>query len=408
MANLIRSRARTRGIATLFVALLEALACLACGTPPRTSVEPHELRAQRQAFVRLDDSEAERRLNTMLHRMELEIASSENSNPPTFDILIIHGGGTAGAFTAGFLEGWGSVDDPKFARPSFDVVTGSSSGALIAPFVFVGRESSYKQIVQLFSNFPPEVFRSAAPLSLLPTRSSYFDNSKLAQLIRAEIDTNLTKQIVAGTLRHRMLNVVTTDLDLGLDRVWDLGFEARRALSKDDRQRLHKILLASTALPLAFPPVEIDGRLHADGGIAYTMFPGFDVDAIYQLLDRWRARHPGIPLPKLQVWAIVNQHVFIPEEIVQPRYLDIASRTVEIAMQYDRIKTLFLFIYGFKVLDDLDDIEADFRYVAIPPEASTPRDLDDLGDVKLARELIELGRQLGADPSSWQQDVPKI
>jgi hypothetical protein len=339
--------------------------------------------------------------------MEFEVAEALNSHPPTFDILMIHGGSTAGAFTAGFLEGWGEVADSEFARPRFDVVTGSSSGALIAPFAFVGGDSSYQHLVELFSNLPPDLFRSAGPLARLPTQSSYFDNSRLAALIRDEIDTNLTQQIGEGMDRHRTLNVVTTDLDLGLARVWDLGFEAQRARSRNDRRRLHEILLASTALPLAFPPVEIDGRLHADGGIAFTMFTGFDLNGIYRLLDRWRERHPGIPLPKLRVWAIVNQHVFVPEEMVQPRYLEIASRTVEIAMGYDRLKTLSLFVYGFKILDDLEDVEAEFRYVAIPPEASTPRDLDDLADAKLARKLVELGRRLGADPSSWKQDVPR-
>ncbi|MBV8699995.1 MAG: patatin-like phospholipase family protein, partial [Bradyrhizobium sp.] len=52
------------------------------------------------------------------------------------NMLAISGGAEDGAFGAGVLSGWGDAGN----RPSFDLVTGVSSGALIAPFVFLGRE----------------------------------------------------------------------------------------------------------------------------------------------------------------------------------------------------------------------------------------------------------------------------
>ena len=48
--------------------------------------------------------------------------------------LAISGGGANGAFGAGLLVGWTEAG----TRPEFDFVTGISTGALIAPFAFLG------------------------------------------------------------------------------------------------------------------------------------------------------------------------------------------------------------------------------------------------------------------------------
>jgi predicted acylesterase/phospholipase RssA len=48
--------------------------------------------------------------------------------------LVISGGGSDGAFGAGVLKGW--TESGK--RPVFNIVTGVSTGALIATFAFLG------------------------------------------------------------------------------------------------------------------------------------------------------------------------------------------------------------------------------------------------------------------------------
>src|SRR5208283_338554 len=55
---------------------------------------------------------------------------------PTGYLLSLSGGGDNGAFGAGLLVGWTAHGD----RPSFKLVTGVSTGALIAPFAFLGSE----------------------------------------------------------------------------------------------------------------------------------------------------------------------------------------------------------------------------------------------------------------------------
>src|ERR1700750_1846627 len=84
-------------------------------------------------------------------------ANHKRPDPPVVDILIISGGGDWGAFGTGFLKGWGKIpkSDPM-ARPDFDIVTGVSTGALIAPFAYIGSEAAIEQIVKLYRNPQPD------------------------------------------------------------------------------------------------------------------------------------------------------------------------------------------------------------------------------------------------------------
>lgn len=81
-------------------------------------------------------------------------ASLEGDEPFAHDILILSGGGAKGAFGAGFLQGWGTVTEGPTVRPEFDVVTGVSTGALIAPFAFVGSDKAYVKVVDFYADPP--------------------------------------------------------------------------------------------------------------------------------------------------------------------------------------------------------------------------------------------------------------
>jgi predicted acylesterase/phospholipase RssA len=90
-----------------------------------------------------------------------------NGTDETFDILVLSGGGALGAFGAGFLEGWGEIDSNGTPRPDFDSVSGISTGALIAPFAFVGTDEAYSEIVELYRNPDPQMVIAKLLVSLL-------------------------------------------------------------------------------------------------------------------------------------------------------------------------------------------------------------------------------------------------
>jgi hypothetical protein len=222
-----KSRSRTSRLPLISTFVAFGMAA-GCGTT-RPELEESELRARRTELIHLIDREYEQGLRSMLARMEFETEQPTVPGDPRYDVLLLHGGGPAGAFAAGFLTGWEDVDEPSLTRPRFDYVTGSSSGALLAPFAYAGSSAHYARVLELFCDFPSDIFHSPNWFALWPTRSALLDSKPLARLIEREISPEMVGQVAARADEHGSLLIATTDLDLGLGRVWDLGIEAQRA-----------------------------------------------------------------------------------------------------------------------------------------------------------------------------------
>jgi hypothetical protein len=146
--------------------------------------------------------------------------------------------------------------------------------------------------------------------------------------------------------------------------------------------------------------------LHSDGGIATTLFLGFDSSGFKWLADNWRKRHPHKSLSKIRVWAIVNQKLVETGATTQPQYLSVGMRSLKIMMKYDRFKALRSLAFMIASVDKMKGMRAEFRYLAIPEDTTIPSDLTELKNKKMVSNLVELGRRLGADSSSWQTGPP--
>ena len=378
----------------------------ACAPAKRATKQPTEFQSLTEAFIRQNNIDYDAGLETIFKRMELKVADADNPHDVTFDILILHGGGAAGGFAAGFLIGWGEIEDPRFTRPEFDFVTGASSGALVAPFAFVGGDHSYQRAYDLALN-PPQ-FGAPSIFSLWPTRPSVLSNAALKEVISSEFGAEMIAQIMQGADEHRSLLIGTTELELGYAKAWDMTTAARNLSPEEAQQRLHDVLLASTALPVAFPTVEIDGQLYTDGGVATTMFLGVDANGIRAIAQRWQQVHPDWPIPKIRVWIIINAKLHIDKRTVQTQYFDVAMRSIEIMMAYDRIKALFAMAYLVTQMNTFDGVQAEFRYITIPESATIPKDLTEMGDKSMIHNLVELGRKLGAAKDSWTIGTPQV
>jgi Patatin-like phospholipase len=378
---------------------------VACGAPLRDTIAPDEMRSKRQTFIQRKGTAYRTALETALRRLELISSRASNPHEATFDILMIHGGGPAGGFAAGVLDGWGQVNTPDFARPEFDHVTGSSSGSLVAPFAFIGTPEAYRRGLHNALN-PPTDWGSINPVSFWPFRKAMLNNSGLKNFIQNEFNAEIISQIAQAGDQHKMLLITATNMDLGLGRAWDLAIEAKKATSSGEFSKIYNILLASTALPIVLPPIEIDGELYSDGGIAMTLFLGFDLKGLNWMAETWRERHPGIPLPTIRLWAIINQKLIETGKTVQPQYIRVGSRSLEIMMKYDRFKALLFLEHMIARVDDIKGIRAEFRFIAIPENGMIPSDLTELKNKKLVSELVDLGRRLGANSSSWESGLP--
>ena len=214
----------------------------------------------------------------------LRAEGKQPTRPPPAYFLAVSGGGDNGAFGAGLINGWTAVG----TRPVFKMVTGVSTGALIAPFAFLG--SSYDQgLREVYTTMTPDkVFRMRGLTAAL-FDDAMADTAPLAAIIATYADQKMLDAIAAEYQKGRLLMIGTTDLDAQRPVIWNIGAIAASG-HPGSLDLFRMILRASAAIPGAFQPVlidvELDGKkyqeLHVDGGAIAQLFlypPSIDISA---------------------------------------------------------------------------------------------------------------------------------
>jgi len=199
--------------------------------------------------------------------------ASPTQIPPAY-FLAVSGGGDNGAFGAGIINGWTAIG----TRPTFKMVTGVSTGALIAPFAFLG--SDYDgQLREVYTTMTPDkVFRQRGLTAAL-FDDAMADTGPLAEIIAKYADQKMLEAIAAEYNKGRLLMIGTTDLDAQRPVIWNIGAIAASG-HPGSLELFRKILRASAAIPGLFQPVlidvELDGKkyqeLHVDGGAIAQLF----------------------------------------------------------------------------------------------------------------------------------------
>ena len=220
-------------------------------------------------------------------------------------------------------------------------------------------------------------------------------------MIRSSVDESMVQAMADGAAEDRILEIGVTNLDFGIGRILDLGQVAREAARTGSRDRVHSILLASSAIPGVFPPVMIDGLFYADGGATanLTLFTS------RSFLEKWRELQPDAPFPKYRVWVVVNQQLRIEPAVTQARWLSIAGRGLGTATHTLQLFVMQLMEQLAHASREIDGLEVEFRWVAIPEDAPK-RGTKKMFDKEYMLALEELGRRMGADPAVWRTDVP--
>src|SRR6202049_3831257 len=234
--------------------------------------------------------------------------------------LALSGGGADGAYGAGVLNGWTAAG----TRPQFSVVSGVSTGALIAPFAFLG--PAYDATLR-------DVYTSGIAESLLDTPSivhalfgsGLFGNTRLRELVARYIGQDMLAAIAAEHAKGRRLLVVTTNLDTQRTVIWDMGRIA--AIGSPQALDLFRdVLAASASLPVVFPPMLIDAEanghrfqeMHVDGGVTA---PVLTLPEAFLLRNGAFAR--GL---RMNIYVLVNDKVERDFQLVQNSTIGIAAR----------------------------------------------------------------------------------
>jgi predicted acylesterase/phospholipase RssA len=312
--------------------------------------------------------------------------------PKVLSILAISGGGENGAYGAGLLNGWTEAG----GRPEFEVVTGISTGALSAPFAFMG--SAYdRQIKEVYTTTDASrVFRKSVLKGVLGG-ASLADSKPLQETIARYADENLLNAIGAEHLKGRRLLIGTTNIDLGRPVIWDIGALANSDLP--DRLTLfRKILLASASIPGMFPPVEItavaNGRpvkeLHVDGGVANQVF----------------AYPPELKIARfgggqtLRLYVIRNSKEKPDFQMTQANMYALGGRSTSVLIRNQGIGDLYR-LYSTAKRDGLD-----FKLIMMPQDFN--QKLEHPFDVAYMKALYQQGFETGRTKIAWLNAPPGL
>lgn len=384
-------------VATALALLM--LGSVACATK-RPIVPPDQLTAQgveRRAALRAELME---KSAPLMMRAALGPKADH-----TVDVLVLSGGGDYGAFGAAVLRSWKSIEGPD-AMPEFDVVTGVSTGALIAPFAFLGTEADLKACENLYRNPKPDWVRTRGILALLPDNASLAEVPGLERELRSAVDRDFATRMAAESAKGRLLIVNATDLDQGRAQAFELGSEATRALEQDNIERLHLIMLASAGIPGVFPPREIDGTLYADGGVTSNILYGAPVNYEDSLAYRFRKAFPNAGPIKVRYWVIFNNQAVSPARTVQRGWLDVLGRSVEVAIRSSTMTGLRHLYSHADAVTRRGDGSIEVRWLAIPNDWR-PK-VEGVFKKETMSELADIGERLGADPKSWKTTAPEM
>jgi hypothetical protein len=387
---------------------LAALAALAavlagCGLLPRNAVPPDLV--DQATIPHFPDVRAWAGKPTPA--MERDLAASFDQESPDdfpkradgvveYAHLAISGGGPNGAFGAGLLNGWTTTGK----RPVFKIVSGVSTGALMAPFAFVG--PSYDGALRDFytTTSSRNIFRALSIIPQLLTGDSLADSGPLASLIDQHVDAVLLARVADAHARGRRLYVGTVDLDAQQFVIWNMGLIAASG-RPESLELFRKVMLASASVPIAFPPVffevEAGGQrydeMHVDGFIAATVFLNagvFRPSLLYARSGRGTARE--------DIFVIHNGQLSVRPSPTRRSLRGIASRALDASARAGVVGDLIR-IYAFVQRD-----QGTFHWVTIDQSVDLPG--PEAFDPVVMTGLFEIGRKAALAGPVWETRPP--
>ena len=322
------------------------------------------------------------------------IADKREKGRPVVNYLALSGGGADGAFGAGLLVGWSEAG----TRPRFEVVTGVSTGAIIATFAFLGPRCD-DSLREVFTQYATADLLETQLLSGLFGGAALADSKPLAALIAKYIDRQMLDEVAAQYRQGRMLLIGTTNLDAQRPVIWNMG-EIATSRHPDALTLFRKVILASASIPGVFPPVNIqvaaDGgafeEMHVDGGPTRQVFlvPGQvalrDFDVFYD------------KPPIRRIYIIRNAKLLPDYEPAQANALAITAKTITTLIMNQSQGDLL------RIYTTARQAGADFNLAAIPADFQAPQ--KEPFDRRYMQELFKTGAQLAHDGYKWSKAPP--
>jgi predicted acylesterase/phospholipase RssA len=315
---------------------------------------------------------------------------------PVVNFLALSGGGSDGAFGAGVLCGWTASGK----RPEFDLVTGVSTGALTAPFAFLGPKYD-EALKTVFTTSTTQDIAIAQPVRGLLGGDSLASNAPLARVVAHYVNEGFLQEVATEHRKGRRLLIGTTNLDAERPVIWDMGQIAVSG-RPESLELFRKVLLASAAIPAVFPPgfvkVAAEGgvydEMHVDGGATREVFL-----VPTQFMAKKVDGNLGIN-PSRRAYIIRNGRVDPEYKPVKPKTLSIAGRAVSSLIKSQGVGDLYeLFVFSKK-----NGIDYNLAYI--------PGDFVDTStqafDPVYMGKLFNLGFQMAEAGYPWKKTPPRM
>jgi hypothetical protein len=315
---------------------------------------------------------------------------------PKKSVLVLSGGGSYGAYCAGFLAGWSESG----TRPEFDVVTGISTGALIGVLAFLGPEFD-AEVRQITTTLRTEdVYRRRRILQSLLGESIAISDP-LKELITRATGPDRLLRIAVEHAKGRRLYIGTSDLETRRQVVWDMGAIASKGTS-ESQELFRSIILASASIPAFFPPIKIpvtvDGvktvERHIDGGVSSSMFfvpPHVPKDQRGYLPPGW--------LFDSDLYVLVAGKMYGDPVQVRYRTLAVASLSISTII-HDQTRSDLHKLFTTSMLTGMN-----YNIATIPADVEIPKSSTEFEPKQLAA-MYDAGRRDGKLPNKWRNTPP--
>lgn len=373
-----------------------------CGSADRHRAVPPELQVEARVagfpeevrYFPRDPGDVALLEKEFVDSWEREKAFLHRQDLPPAAYLALSGGGDKGAFSAGFLNGWTKAG----TRPEFKVVTGVSTGALIAPFAFLGPAYD-KNLKAIYTGVSQKDVAAKRFFYSVLFQDALADTRPLAELLKVHVNPNMVDALGAEYAKGRLLFIGTTNLDARRPVVWNIT-KIAASRRPESIELLRRIMLASAAIPGAFPPVmfrveakgETHEEMHVDGGATTQIFVYWAGVKLKEISEEHGATR------ERKVYALVNARLDPEWGEVERRTLPITFQAIDTLLQYHAIGDLYR-IYAVSRRDGTD-----FNLAFIPDDFKAPHTSD--FDPAFMRQLYDFGFEEAAAGYEWLKEPP--
>lgn len=385
-------RSIARSVATATAAAVLAASTAACAVNHRPPTTRAQLETDANNLRAVDRATRDSVVERLVRRAVLR-------KDRTLDLLLLSGGGQNGAFGAGFLRGWQSRPDAPM--PRFDMVTGISTGALQAPYALLGTPAAMDSLTATYARAATEIAPTIDWWFWLRRTGGLVNTSRFDRAIEKAIDGRFRDELRTALADDRQLLFGTADFDLGVGRAWSLGETLDTTAASLVRTRA--LFKAATAIPGIFPPVVIDGHVHADGGVIQNVLPVLTFDDYQRLGARLAARE--IRDVTVHVYVLMNVWTHTEPRIIDPSSRQqMNARTTGILFYAHMPETVTALSNLSRAVSlQVPGLTLDMHFATIPTWLSTEPGAASLFDKQFMQRLDALGFAKARSANPWDE-----